>query len=273
MAFSYFHEPQCIEEASATLIEQGKKAACFAGGTSLIQRRFGSVEHLVSLAKLGLDRIEGNTIGAMATLSELVEYETELPAMKVLQQAAHSAASGFLRNKATVGGSALICFRWSDLVAPLLAMNAVFHLQSPLGKRQLTGTELYGKSTPLRKLKSGEILTEISLPENVTDFSFTKYGMTRFCHAIWDVAVIKFNDDHRVALSAGTTFPMRLPRVEELLVQSKVALADIRNAIDASVINKELKVTASSGYPLAYRQDVLPVIIKDTIEKMRGVGE
>ena len=273
MAFTHFHEPECIEEASSLLIEHRKKAVCLAGGTSLIQRRFGSIEHLVSLAKLGLDEIEGETIGAMATLSELVEYEAHLEATKVLQQAAQSAASAFLRNKATVGGSALICFRWSDLVAPLLAMDAVFHLQSIDGERQLFAAELYGKSNPLRKLNLGEILTKISLPTNITDFAFTKYGITSFCHAIWDVAVVKLDYHYRVAISAGTTFPVRMPRVESLLTKAAVGIEDLRKAIDKSIENEELKLTANSGYPLAYRKMVLPVIIMDTINKLPGAGE
>ena len=272
MAFTHFYEPQCIEEASSILIEHGKRAACLAGGTSLIQRRFGSIEHIVSLAKLGLGNIEGKTIGAMATLSELVEHEADLKATKILQQAAQSAASAFLRNKATVGGSALICFRWSDLVAPLLALNAVFRLQSIGGERKLFATELYGNCNPLRKIEPGEILTDISLPENITAYSFTKYGMTRFCHAIWDVAVVKVACHYRVAISAGTTFPVRLPRVESLLSDAPVDIEDLRKAIDESVNNEEMRVTASSGYPLAYRLEVLPVIIMDTIKKMGEAG-
>ena len=142
MAFSYFHRPGDLPAASSRLEALGKKAAALAGGTSLVLRRWAGIEHLVDLSSLGLDQLLPHRIGAMVTLSQLEYYKESNPALDLLKSAAARAASELLRNQATVGGSALICCRWSDLLAPLLALNASFGFYGPQGERSLSAAEL-----------------------------------------------------------------------------------------------------------------------------------
>ncbi len=271
MAFTFYHEPNTISEASRLLIEHGKKAACLAGGTSLQHRRDGNIEHLVSLKKLELNRLEDNVIGATVTLTELVEQESESKAMGLLQKAAGVSASDLLRNQITVGGSALVGFRWSDLAAPLLAMDAHFELTSSEGKRSVSASEFLDKTVPQRFLADGEILKQIVLPNDIVRAEFTKFGMSHFCHAIWDLVVLQRNDEHIVALSAGTPFPTRLQSVEKLLATNELPDQGIlEEAISVAIDNGQLKISGSSGYSAEYRTSVLPAILRDTLVRYSG---
>ncbi len=109
--FTYLH-PNNQDEASRLLSEE--KTLPVAGGTDLLDLLKADIETpetLVNLKSLpGLDVIEyspgkGLIIGALVTLTELVEHPILQSKYPVLAQAAHEVGTPQLRNIGTIGGN------------------------------------------------------------------------------------------------------------------------------------------------------------------------
>ncbi|HNX50300.1 MAG TPA: FAD binding domain-containing protein, partial [Thermoanaerobaculaceae bacterium] len=102
----HFHVPETVADA-LRISRELQGAACFiAGGTEVNNLKASQAqEHLVWLGRLGLDRITrqeaGVSIGAMATLQEILESQVVHPA---IHQAASNHTNRNIRNVATLGG-------------------------------------------------------------------------------------------------------------------------------------------------------------------------
>lgn len=113
------YEPTSVAEAVALLGKFGEKAKALAGGSDLVAGVMkdwvegsgmplpDALVDLTTIPRLrGIkaDRT-GITIGAITTLSEIVESKPLNEQATVLVQAAHSVASPLIRNYATIGGN------------------------------------------------------------------------------------------------------------------------------------------------------------------------
>lgn len=113
------YEPKNVREAVATLVKIGPKAKVLAGGSDLVAGVMKDWVHgagmplpdaLVDLSTvpqlkgIKVDRT-GATIGAMTTLTEIVESKELNAQFPLLVQAAHSVASPLIRNFGTLGGN------------------------------------------------------------------------------------------------------------------------------------------------------------------------
>jgi len=133
---SHFHAPETIEDA-LRIRRELRGAACFmAGGTEVNNRKAKQApEHLVWLGRLGLGGITrreaGVSIGAMATLQEILESEIVHPA---IHQAASNHANRNIRNVATIGGHLGICRSCADLIPVLLTLGAGLRVATDSGE-------------------------------------------------------------------------------------------------------------------------------------------
>lgn len=113
------YEPTSLEEAVTILSQHGTKAKVLAGGSDLIA---GVMKDWVEGEGMPLPDVlvdistvpnlqgiqvneQGATIGAMTTLSEIIESEELGARFPLLTQAAHSVASPLIRNYGTLGGN------------------------------------------------------------------------------------------------------------------------------------------------------------------------
>jgi len=133
---THFHAPETIEDA-LRLTRELHGAACFlAGGTEVNNRKAKNApEHLIWLGRLGLGgitrRVAGVSIGAMATLQEILESEIVHPA---IHQAASNHANRNIRNVATIGGHLGVCRSCADLIPVLLALGARLRVATDSGE-------------------------------------------------------------------------------------------------------------------------------------------
>ena len=113
------YEPKTVEEAVGTLVKFGNKARPLAGGSDLVSGIMKDwvqgdgmplPDALVDLDTIpGLRGIKlddrGATIGAMTTLTEIIESTDLTERFPLLTQAARSVASQLIRNFGTLGGN------------------------------------------------------------------------------------------------------------------------------------------------------------------------
>jgi len=121
-----FHRPQTLDDA-ADLLKQSNSRA-LVGHPNLVPTLLASTEEgveAVDLQQLGLDTVsmsdEGLVLGAMATLSQLIENDNMPDSLRELAKREQPST---LRPQATVGGALAAGDNESLLVAALLAMNA-----------------------------------------------------------------------------------------------------------------------------------------------------
>src|SRR5689334_21668154 len=113
------YEPKTTAEAVAAMKKHGNKARALAGGSDIVA---GVVKDWVVGAGMPLpDALvdlstipqlkgikadaRGITIGAMTTLTEIVENKDVATRLPLLKEAAHSVASQLIRNFGTLGGN------------------------------------------------------------------------------------------------------------------------------------------------------------------------
>lgn len=133
---SHFHVPETIEDALRIRRELGGAACFIAGGTEVNNRKAKAApEHLVWLGQLGLGGISlrgaGVSIGAMATLQEILESEIVHPP---IHQAASNHANRNIRNVATIGGHLGVCRSCTDLIPVLLTLGARLRVATDSGE-------------------------------------------------------------------------------------------------------------------------------------------
>jgi 4-hydroxybenzoyl-CoA reductase subunit beta len=201
-----YRAPKTVGEAARILAGEGADAMLIAGGTDLLpnmKRRQMAPKVLVSLKSIPEPRLDGSSIGAGTTLTEIVN-RPELPSG--LRQAAHQVATVHLRNMGTIGGNLCLdtrCtyynqnYEWrkaidfclkkdggvcwvatgskrcvamssTDCAPALMALGAKVKLVSAAGEREIALEALYNNDgIEYLKRRPDEILTEVSIPQGL----------------------------------------------------------------------------------------------------------
>lgn len=167
-----YHRPETLEEALGLLEENSPDARILSGGTDLLvsmkdglctPRHLVDVKAIPDLCGIELAGDGSLTIGACATVNELLEFG-DLPAgMAALHDAASVLATYQLRNRATVGGNIANASPACDLGPPLLVLGASVSAVSPSGERTVALTDFF-TSVKQTCLAQDEVVTSIKVP-------------------------------------------------------------------------------------------------------------
>jgi CO/xanthine dehydrogenase FAD-binding subunit len=121
----HFEKPASLEDAYS-LIVPGQKVV-FSGGSYLAAEQSADIDTLIAINHLLNDRIEMTdtvlTIGAGATLQNLVQYEVANSPLRMAECARYSCPSRNVRNQRTVGGEIGRNRTNSELFAYLQALD------------------------------------------------------------------------------------------------------------------------------------------------------
>jgi len=156
-----WYYPNSPAEAS-TLMLRGK-TILHAGSTGLRGRDIPSGTSLLDLSKAGLSNCTikpaAITLGAMCTYADVVKALQEKIPDHILVKSLKPAANTPLRNRITVGGSVAFFPPWSDLMGPLLALDATVVLA---GKNE--GEYPIAAFIEKKELREQSLITSIKIP-------------------------------------------------------------------------------------------------------------
>lgn len=164
--------PSSVEEAVAALAEAGPDAKPLAGGQSLIPMlnfrlaRPGVLVDLNGVEELaGIEAAEdgGLRIGAMTRQRAAERSRLVAERAPLLAEALPWVAHPQIRNRGTVGGSAVHADPAAELPAVLLALAARFVARGPEGERAL-GAEAFFLGLFTTALAPDELLVAVELP-------------------------------------------------------------------------------------------------------------
>jgi carbon-monoxide dehydrogenase medium subunit len=235
-----FLSPPSLTAALRAIEGRGRACTIIAGGTNIVPNlREGTVKPGLVVDLGGIKALryikEANgwiKIGAMTTVSDLIDSDLIKRRVPVLWQAGRTFAGPLVRNRATVGGNLVDASPAADTAVPLLALDARVRLRSLDGRRTLPLTGFFSgyRKTAIRP---EEILTEIAFPVSPTG---TKYGYHRLGRrnamavSVASVAVVlrmkgKTCIEAAVAMGAVAPTPIRMKEAEALLKGSEVDAA------------------------------------------------
>lgn len=273
--FRHF-SPKTVSEA-VSILAKDAEAVVLAGGTDVVpmmkQRELApesvvNIKNIPKLAYIREDR-EGLKIGALTTISMLVE--SDITKKKYL--ALHEAAAGFgtweVRNMATIGGNICQSLPSGDTFPPLLAFGAEVKLVGPKGERRV----------PIEKFCTGpgtnvldrELLVEVILPKQNGKYGSAydkkKRSSVDLAKASCAVNVTVRDgkcEDIKVAMGALADKPVRARTVEEALKGK--ALSDEIIEAAAQKVTKDISPRTSVRSTAWYRTEVSKVLVRRMIK-------
>jgi len=273
-----YHQPDTLEEAFR-LKKTIPDSLFISGGTDLmvrIKKRELSPRALISLRSIpGLSGIENGKIiriGAMTSISDILQNSLLYEKFPVLIDAAKFLGSIQIRNMATFGGNLCNGSPAADMAPPLLVLEAKVRLQGGQKSRDLP-LEKFFRGPGETGLSPDEIMTDILLdpPEPDTHGVFLKKGRTKMDLAVASVAALIRTEGNRcfkarIAAGSVAPVPMRLLEVETLLEGS---------SFSRELLTEAQELAAKSVSPITdvrstadYRCHLVGVLLKRALEKL-----
>jgi len=272
-----------VEEALAAARDG---AAFVAGGTNLVPDvLFGrkKIARAVDISRLDelrfIEEADGRIrIGALASVTDLLESELIRAAASPLYESALEFAGPLVRNRASVAGNLMDASPAADLAPPLLAQDAVVELASAEGERALPLSEFF---LDYRKTaaRPEELMTAVVIDPLGTEdrCAYYKLQLRRaMAIAVVGVAVaLRMEGDvcaeAAISLGAVAAVPYRAQAAEACLRGKEVGEAEIETAAEAAKDSAQPidDVRASA----AYRKKMCGVLVRRLLKKALGMPQ
>jgi CO/xanthine dehydrogenase FAD-binding subunit len=280
-------KPATLNDALTLLASYGEDAQPIAGGTNVLvelRDRYSGPPVLVDIGRLpelrgiALTRDGGHlSVGACATIAELLRDPLVAQHGAPLRQAASEFASPLVRNRATVGGNLADASPAADTAPPLLALGAEVELASASGTRCVPLNEFF---TGVRKTvrRADELLTRVFWPvAERRAGAFHKFGLRRAdaISVISAAVTAGGNGDGRcdwaaIALGAVAPRPIRVPEAEALLRENRWTPEVLSEA--ASIAARETEPIDDLRGSAAYRRHITEVIVRRLLTQVAMGG-
>ncbi|MCL6562854.1 MAG: xanthine dehydrogenase family protein subunit M [Firmicutes bacterium] len=274
--------PTRLEEALEVLSEDPETVRPFGGGTALMllmRSRLLQPRRLVSLDRVsGLDRLdldgEGNLrVGSMVRLRDLELSATVERFCPAISRALLTLSNVRVRNVATVGGHLAHGDPHMDLPPILLALGASVVAQGPAGPRQIPLDQLY-LGYYATSLQPGELITELVIPPLPEGTRGSYLKATALSADDWPMAGVAafFRLEQgrivepRIAVSAATTTPVRLPAVEAALAGEAPSEALFSEA--GRLAGRDLHCLSDLRGSAAYKREVVRVYVRRALQQV-----
>jgi CO/xanthine dehydrogenase FAD-binding subunit len=281
-----FATPRSLDEA-ADILRAGN-VTILAGGTDVMpQMKTGKLTlqpTLMSIRRVpelrGITQAGGLVrIGALTTITELLNSALVRERFAALWQACDHFASDQLRNAATIGGNICNASPAGDTLVPLLALDAKVILtgkpNGALATRTMPLKDFFVAPGRTRR-EANELLTAVEMPLPPADFisEFFKFGtrpaldISTISIGLAAVSQGKTLRNVRVAFGSVAPTPIRSPQTEAAL-EGK--------ALDDAVIKAAVAAAARDIHPISdvrasdwYRRELINNILQRMLVHVRN---
>ena len=211
-----------------------------AGGTRLLASPL-EVPNVLDLSALDLGGIEAEeedlVVGAMATLQDVIDSPLTYAATASLLPAACRAqsVSRMVRGMATLGGESVQGDPDSEVVAALLALNAVYVIARPAEVRESPALRFL--KSPTEDLAGGGIVRSILIPGTPHGTALERAApMTGAPSLVAVVATVTFAGENciraRIALTGLETRPARVLEAESQVERTSGGDTALKRAVE-----------------------------------------
>jgi len=279
MAIFQVLRPADLPETLAFLQQYQGKCALLAGGTDLlVQLRSGSgrhsnLEYVIDLSSVGgLDQIERNgnnvVLGPMVTHARVASSAFIQEKAYLLAQSCSTVGSPQIRNRGTLGGGICNASPASDIVPPLIALEASVKIESS-GNCRFERLEKLFDGPYLTQVGPNEMITQISFPYLTDKMKSAYYKVGRrkaLAIARLDLAVIAQQNEAGlltdIRIAPGAVFDSfdRASNVEQLLKNQIPTKPLILKA--ATALEEEMIQRAGIRWSTEYKKPVVETVAK-----------
>ena len=252
MVFKQYKKPASIEEAYALLIEKPNNTII--GGGAWLKLLSSNYDTVIDLSSLNLNEITKSDncieIGSCVTLRE-VETSEEIKSLSngILSDAVYHIMGMNIRNIATIGGSVMGKFSFSDILTPLLVLDTtlVFFNYGEISLQDFLNEKKFPKDILLKiKIHCGnEIGYFKTVKKTALDFPVINFAITK-------------GDELKIAVGSRPGQAKRAFKAEKL------------NDIDAIVkaVSEEISLSKNNRASKEYREELLHVYIKRGLQEV-----
>jgi carbon-monoxide dehydrogenase medium subunit len=272
--FGYL-DPKKIDDAVSILEELDKRVVILAGGTDLLNQmkvRQITPEFVLNIKNIKeleyIRQDKGLEIGGLTTITAMRESKVIKKGYISLYDAAEWFGTPQVRNMATVGGNVCRSSPSSDMVVPLMALDAMLRLVGPRGERTIPIEEFVTRSG--ENILDREMLTDIVVPQQEQPFgtAFKKLKRSSADLAKVSCAVrirVKNSrcEDIRIVLGAVADKVFRAKTAEEVMRGEKVTDAVIEEA--GKQASQEAQPITDVRSTAEYRKQMIKVLVKRMI--------
>lgn len=260
MEIKEYFKPKSVTQAYEVL--QAGNNNRIIGGGAWVKISLKKVDTLISLDDLGLDyinEVDGYyEIGSMTSLRDLeVHAGIKEIGNGLLSKAISSVMGVTIRNIATIGGSVMGKFAFSDLLGVLLVLDAelVFY------NAGVVSIEDFINMTKIPR----DILVSIRIKKQAGKGYFKKVAITHLDFAILNLVVYK-NDKFRIAIGSRPNIATLANRTQEYLNSLK-NIEEVNLEEASKIALEEVKVGDNSRASKEYRGILMSTYLK------RGIRE
>jgi CO/xanthine dehydrogenase FAD-binding subunit len=260
MEINNYFAPKKVEEAYELFIDN--EANRFIAGGAWMKLSTKKVNDLISLDRLRLDYIKEENaffeIGAMTSL-RAIETNQQIKSYYsgILNQAVSKIMGVSVRNLATIGGSVMGKFAFSDLLGVLLVLDARLHFYK-LG--EISIQEFLAMKRPPR-----DLLVKIRIPKVSGKGYFKKVSKTHLDFSVINLAIFK-GENIKIAVGSRPLAAEIASKASNFLSsQSSITDEIIENACD--LVIEELKLSSNLRGSKEYRDLLVRTYLK------RGLGQ
>jgi len=262
---------ECLKDGDVTILAGGTDLTPqFQAGRVKIKQTLMNIRHISQLSGITLEGKEIR-IGALSTITEVMEHPLVRQHLPVLVEACNHFASDQIRNAGTIGGNICNASPAGDTLIPLMVLDACVELAS------MPEAKLYRHCMPLSTFFVGPGKTRRSLCELVTGVRIPVPGPNHVAHfykhgtrPALDISTISIGiagtmqdgalSNVRVAFGAVAPTPVRASQTEKALEGRKLDAATIDQA--AATARDEVKPIDDVRATAWYRKEMIHNITK-----------
>jgi aerobic carbon-monoxide dehydrogenase medium subunit len=254
-----YARPASVEEA-VRLLAGHDGARPLAGGQTLVnvmKQRAASPDVLVDLADLaelrtiGFDAGGRLELGAMVTLTRLIDSSEVEVARPILAEVGRTVADVQVRNRGTIGGNVCVNDPTNHFPPLLVALGATMTVRGAAGEREVSADEFF-LGVYMTAVGEGELLTKVSVPPGGHGVGDGFAGVAVGAHGTYivDAAATVGDGGVRVALGCVAAVPVRATAMEERLTGGDLSEEAVRAAAEGlgASLDPPSDVHASADY-------------------------
>ena len=261
-----YSAPTSIEEVLDILSEWGSRARILAGGQTLlplIQNGTLRPEHLVDINGVGsLDFVDLENklcVGACCSQDDLEVFLRTSRQKSLIAQALPFIADKEIRTRGTVCGSLAAAPRGAELPAVALTCNAILHIRSTRGDREICARSFYREDGTVA-ISPDEILSHVSFEDDdQSGTAIEEIRYTQLSFPACGAAVLVDCQNGYCSSLRLTIFGQGIPgqRIDEAeaFVKGEKPSTQLVDEL-ATRIRKEVRVEAVPGIPEDYARHV-----------------
>ncbi len=290
--FNYF-APRSLKEAATILAKNGPNGKVLAGGTDLLVQikehvkgiapdYVVSLKNVKELRQVKFSPRSGLTIGAGATISQVMDTPGVRERYPALVQGAAIIGSIQIQNIATIGGNICNAAPSADSVPPLIAYGAMLTIAGPRRTREVLLQDFFvGPGKTLMRPDELLVSVQVATPPARSGCNYVRHTP----RAQMDIAMVGIASyveldrngnvsDARIVLGAVAPTPIRARRAEENLhgVPSEEALKQA-GELAAQEESPISDVRGSAGYRRYMTSVLVQRTLRAALADARRAGE